>query len=72
MSNITSAMTADKIIRLYFMKKSFHLMIDDGIKSALLSLNYNIGASGREEYKGKQKEMRENLISFLGNVIRYV
>lgn len=54
------------------MKKSFHLMIDDGIKSALLSLNYNIGASGREEYKGKQKEMRENLISFFGNVIRYV
>lgn len=30
-------------------------MIDDGIKSALSSLNYNIGASGREEYKGKQK-----------------
>lgn len=30
-------------------------MIDDGIKSALLSLNYNIGASGREEYKEKQK-----------------
>lgn len=30
-------------------------MIDDGIKSALLSLNYNIGASGREEYKGEQK-----------------
>lgn len=30
-------------------------MIDDGIKYALLSLNYNIGASGREEYKGKQK-----------------
>lgn len=29
-------------------------MIDDGIKSALLPLNYNIGASGREEYKGKQ------------------
>ena len=47
-------------------------MIDDGIKSALLSLNYNIGASGREEYKEKQKEMRENLISFFGNVIRYV
>lgn len=31
-------------------------MIDDGIKSALLSLNYNIGASGREEYKEKQKK----------------
>ena len=30
-------------------------MIDDGIKSALLFLNYNIGASGREEYKGKQE-----------------
>lgn len=30
-------------------------MIDDGIKSALLSLDYNIGASGREEYKEKQK-----------------
>lgn len=30
-------------------------MIDDGIKSALSSLNYNIGASGRKEYKGKQK-----------------
>ena len=30
-------------------------MIDDGIKSALLFLNYNIGASGREEYKGEQK-----------------
>ena len=30
-------------------------MIDDGIKSALLPLNYNIGASGREEYKGKQE-----------------
>ena len=29
-------------------------MVDDGIKSALLFLNYNIGASGREEYKGKQ------------------
>lgn len=28
-------------------------MVDDGIKSALLFLNYNIGASGREEYKGK-------------------
>lgn len=37
------------------MKKSFPLMIDDGIKTALLPLNYNIGASGREEYKGKQK-----------------
>lgn len=54
------------------MKKSFHLMIDDGIKSALSSLNYNIGVSGREEYKGKQKEMRKNLISFFGKVIRYV
>lgn len=30
-------------------------MVDDGIKSALLFLNYNIGASGRKEYKGKQK-----------------
>ena len=30
-------------------------MIDDGIKSALLSLDYNIGASGREEYKENQK-----------------
>ena len=30
-------------------------MIEDGIKSALLSLDYNIGASGREEYKEKQK-----------------
>lgn len=30
-------------------------MIDDGIKSALLSLDYNIGTSGREEYRGKQK-----------------
>lgn len=30
-------------------------MVDDGIKSALLPLDYNIGASGREEYKGKQK-----------------
>lgn len=30
-------------------------MIDDGIKSALLPLDYNIGASGREEYKGEQK-----------------
>lgn len=30
-------------------------MVDDGIKSALLFLNYNIGASGREEYKGEQK-----------------
>lgn len=30
-------------------------MIDDGIKSTLLSLDYNIGASGREEYKEKQK-----------------
>lgn len=47
-------------------------MVDDGIKSALLFLNYNIGASGRKEYKGKQKEMRENLISFFGKVIRYV
>lgn len=37
------------------MEKSFPLMIDDGIKSALLSLDYNIGASGREEYKEKQK-----------------
>lgn len=54
------------------MKKSFHLMVDEGIKSALLPLDYNIGASGRKEYKGKQKEMREILISFFGNVIRYV
>ena len=30
-------------------------MVDDGIKSALLPLDYNIGASGREEYKGKQE-----------------
>lgn len=30
-------------------------MVDNGIKSALLFLNYNIGASGREEYKGEQK-----------------
>lgn len=30
-------------------------MVDDGIKSALLFLDYNIGASGRKEYKGKQK-----------------
>lgn len=52
---ITSVMTADKIIRLYFMKKSFHLMVDDGKKSALLFLNYNIGASGREEYKENKK-----------------
>lgn len=37
------------------MEKSFPLMIDDGIKSALLPLDYNIGASGREEYKGKQE-----------------
>ncbi len=42
-------------------------MIDDGIKSALLPLDYNIGASGREEYKGKQergcriKIMRQSL-----------
>ena len=33
-------------------------MIDDGIKSALSFFDYNIGASGREEYKGK-KEMRK-------------
>ena len=37
------------------MEKSFPLMIDDGIKSALLFLNYNMGASGREEYKGEQE-----------------
>lgn len=30
-------------------------MIDEGIKSALLPLDYNIGASGREEYKGKEE-----------------
>lgn len=30
-------------------------MIDDGIKSALSFFDYNIGASGRKEYKGKQK-----------------
>ena len=30
-------------------------MVDEGIKSALLPLDYNIGASGREEYKGKQE-----------------
>lgn len=30
-------------------------MVDDGIKSALLFLNYNIGASGREEYKENKK-----------------
>lgn len=47
-------------------------MIDDGIKSALSFFDYNIGASGRKEYKGKQKEMRKNLISFFGKVIRYV
>lgn len=54
------------------MEKSFHLMIDDWIKSVLSSLNYNIGAFGREEYKGNKKEMREKLISFFGKVIRYV
>lgn len=30
-------------------------MVDDEIKSALLPLDYNIGAFGREEYKGKQE-----------------
>lgn len=54
------------------MEKSFPLMIDDGIKSALIPLDYNIGASGREEYKGEQKRDGGNLISFFGNVIRYV
>ena len=67
-----NAMMTDKIFRWYFMEKSFHLMIDDWIKSVLSSLNYNIGAFGREEYKGNKKEMREKLISFFGKVIRYV
>ena len=40
-------------------------MIDDGIKSALLSLDYNIGASGREEYKEKQKRDEGNSHLFL-------
>ena len=47
-------------------------MIDDGTKSALSSLNYNIGASGRKEYKGKQKRDEGKLISFSENVMRYV
>lgn len=34
-------------------------MVDDGIKSALLFLNYNIGASEREEYEEKQKKTRK-------------
>lgn len=34
-------------------------MVDDGIKSALLFLNYNIGAFEREEYEEKQKKTRK-------------
>lgn len=34
-------------------------MIDNWIKTVLSSLDYNIGAAGREEYKGKQKRDEE-------------